>query len=132
MFYMKRTPKGLYVVKEHQSEVIQKGLRQYINELMMNEFVTLDGRISALKKKFGLKNNVPMYIHQSCCLYTTKPLRDFNTICINYCNVLSVRETKTHQAEIIFKNLTILKLDIPYSTVMRKHIHAGRFLNRIS
>ncbi len=132
MYYIRRSQKGLYVVKEYQEDYVNMGLKKYLNELMLKSHVTLNGRLDALKKRYKLTQNIPIYINESICFYTTKPLREYETICINFCNVLSLRERDDTNSEIIFKNLKILKVNIPYSLLIKKHAQTARILDQIN
>jgi|AntRauTorcE11897_2_1112592.scaffolds.fasta_scaffold01687_6 hypothetical protein len=131
MQFIERTAGGLRIKTKDVDQVVRQGLKQYLNTLLQKEYATYDGRIKALRKEFNLKNNVPIYVHESLCFYMSTNIRDSFSTCINYHEVLSIREGNDHQAEIIFKDLTIKKLDVNYQKLLKRHIQTARFLTRL-
>ncbi len=132
MEYIKRTAHGVSVAERGQTRTLKVGIRQFFGKMLLREHTTYEGRIQALKKRYGLKNNVPIYIDEDHCFYTTKNLREYDSVCINYHSVLSVREKSNKETEIVFKDLSILALPIPYATIMRKHAKTAQFLRTLS
>ena len=131
MQYIERTAEGLRIKSKDADQVVKRGLKQYLNSLLQKEFSTFDGRICALKKEFGLKNNVPIYIHERLCFYMSTNIRDAHSTCINFHEVLSIREGSDKNAEIIFKDLSIKKLSVRYKKLLKRHIHTARFLSNV-
>ncbi len=131
MFYIQKNSEGILVVKKEEKVTLKLGLVQYINRLMIDQHVTLQGRIDALRVKFNQYKNIPIYINEECCFYSTKPLRAIDTVCINFHKVLSIREGKRNNAEVIFKNLELLELNIPYAMLIRKHLKTKDFIRQI-
>ncbi len=131
MNYILKTAQGIMVNDGEGMHLEKKGMRQYLNELAIEEHVTYEGRIRALRARYGLKNNVPLYLSQETCLYPLRPLRATDAVFVNYFNVLSLRQGRNGDAEIIFTNLAILKTALPYATAVRKHVQTGRLIERI-
>lgn len=131
MQFIERTTEGLRIKSRDADQVVNKGLKQYLNTLLQKEYSTFEGRIKALKKEFGLKNNVPIYIHESMCFYMSTNIRDTTSTCINYHEVLSIRQGTNKNAEIIFKDLSIKHLDVSYQKLLKRHIQTARFLSNL-
>lgn len=128
MYYIKKTNSGLLIKTQYETHTIKKGMKQFLNELMIEEYTTFDGRRHALKKKFNLKYNIPIYVHKDCCFYMTRSLRDVTNICINFHDVLTIRQAPDNKCDVVFKDLHILRVNVPYNTVLRKHRRTGEFL----
>jgi competence transcription factor ComK len=128
MYYIKKSESGLLIKTEFETQTIKKGMKQFLNELMIEEFTTFEGRRKALKKKFNLKYNIPIYVHDACCFYTTKTFRDMDNICINYHEVITIKKTPDNKADIVFKNLHVLSVNTTYNRILRKHQRTGDFL----
>ncbi|MFW5842011.1 MAG: competence protein ComK [Bacillota bacterium] len=128
MYYIKKSDCGLLIKTSYETQTINKGLKQFLNELLIEELTTFEGRRTALKKKYNLKYNIPIYVHDTCCFYTTKTLRDIDNVCINFHDVLTIKEAPNNKTEIVFKDLHILRVNAPYNTILRKHKRTGEVL----
>ncbi len=131
MQFIERTTEGLRIKSRDKDQVVKKGLKQYLDTLLQKEYATFDGRIKALRREYGLKNNVPIYIHERLCFYMSTNIRDAQSTCINFHEVLSIREGTDSNSEIIFKDLTIKKIPVSYQKLLKRHIHTARFLNNL-
>lgn len=128
MYYIKKSDSGLLIKTPYETQTIKKGVKQFLNELMIEECTTFEGRRKALKKKFNLKYNIPIYVHEACCFYTTKTLRDVDNVCVNFHDVLTIKQAPNNKADIVFKDLHILRVNASYNTIVRKHQRTGEFL----
>lgn len=128
MYYIKKSNSGLLIKTPYETQTIRKGMKQFLNELMIEECTTFEGRRKALKKKYNLKYNIPIYVHDACCFYTTKTFRDVDNICINYHNVLTIKEAPDNHSDVVFKDLHILRVNTAYNTLLRKHKRTGEFI----
>jgi hypothetical protein len=131
MQFIERTTEGLRIKSRDKDQVVKKGLKQYLDTLLQKEYATFDGRIKALRREYGLKNNVPIYIHERLCFYMSTNIRDAQSTCINFHEVLSIREGTDSNSEIIFKDLTIKKIPVSYQKLLKRHIHTARFLSNL-
>jgi len=131
MNYIQKTTEGLCVRKRGASRTLKVGVKQFLSEMLLKEHTTYEGRIQALKKRYGLKNSVPIFIDDEHCFYATKSLREYDSVCINYHSVLSLREKSAHETEVVFKDLSVLSLAIPYPSLMRKHAKTAHFLRNL-
>ena len=125
-----KTEEGILIYQHGEKKILKKGLKQYLNELLLKEYSTYEGRIHAIKKRHKMYRNVPIFINHEYCFYTIHSLRHHQAVCINYHAVLSIRATDQNTTEIIFKNLQIIHLTVPYAYVLRKHMRTGWFIEQ--
>ncbi len=130
MHYIRKNASGIAVTDGRATKRLACSLQGYLDTLLLAELTTFEGRMAALRKMTGMKRNLPIYIDDSICLYTTKSLREPDAICINFHRVLSIRDKK-FSAEVIFKDLSILPLDMPYRKLAHKHAKTACFLKRL-
>ncbi|MFW5893215.1 MAG: competence protein ComK [Bacillota bacterium] len=128
MQYMERVGEGLLVKTQDKAVIHKQGMKQYLNALLSKELATYEGRIKTLKKNYALKNNVPIYIDEGTCLYMSTNIRDLDTVCINYHSVLSIREKTSTSCELIFKDLSIKTVRVPYKKLMHRHLKTAQLL----
>ena len=129
MDYIMKTQEGILVYTSGQCQPYKKGIKQFLNELLIEEYATYDSRMETIKKRHNMHRNIPIYINDKYCFYTIHSLRHEAAICINYHRVLSIRNTSQNTTEVIFKNLKILKIAVPYAYVIRKHMRTGWFIH---
>ncbi len=130
MEYIMKVEDGILVSIKGEKTRYKKGLKQFLNELLLNEYATYEGRIHAIRKRYNMYRNIPVYINDQYCFYTIHSLRHHQAMCINYHAVLSIRKTSTSSTEVIFKNLNIMKIPVPYAYVIRKHMRTGWFIEQ--
>jgi competence transcription factor ComK len=65
----------------------------YIKHLCYEHLFTYQGYIKACKKKFGLKYKIPLYLSDMIQLFSTKNMRDIDTIWINYAQIRDYKPT---------------------------------------
>ncbi len=131
MQYIERVSEGLLVKTEDKMEILAQGMKAFLNTLLKKELATYEGRIKTLKEAYQLKNNVPIYIDESLCMYMSTNIRDMNAVCINYHSVLSIRKKDTHTSEIIFKDLSIKTVNVSYGKLMRRHARTAQLLHML-
>ena len=128
MDYIKKVSKGILVSHKGEEKLIKKGLRQFFNELLINEYVTLSGRLEAIKRKHRLFRNIPIYINHSHCFYTLTSIRSNNTLCLNYYQILSFQKLTKTQTLVLFTNLSKIIVEMEYERILKKHSKVTWFL----
>ncbi|MFW6284999.1 MAG: competence protein ComK [Bacillota bacterium] len=131
MQYMERVGEGLLVKTQDKAVILKQGMKQYLNTLLRKELATYEARIQTLKKTYALKNNVPIYIDEGTCLYMSTNIRDLKTVCINYHSVLSIREKSATACELIFKDLSIKTVNVPYKKLMHRHLKTAQLVQML-
>ncbi len=125
-----KSAEGILIYHEGKKKTVKKGLKQYLNELLLTEYSTYEGRLEAIKRRHKIYRNIPIYINDQYCFYTIHSLRHRDAVCINYHAVLSIRQTKNNATEVIFKSLNMITLNVPYAYVLRKHMRTGMFIKQ--
>ena len=131
MHYITRSMVGITVGKQDEAIELPIGLRAYLEKLFITALTTMDGRMHALKKQFNLKYHIPLYINHKRAFYLTHPLRDLNTVCINYYQVLSIIKDSNGKGIVVFKDLSRLKINVDFARLKQKHEKTGKILNAI-
>ena len=121
MDYIKRGNNGVVLKTESGIEIINGGIKKYLNDLCLNNLATFDGRKKAIGKLLKEKKNLPIYINYQLFVYPTKALREYDVIFINYHHVLSYKEITPTHTKIIFNNLDELIIDISFKRVEKQH-----------
>lgn len=132
MHYVKKHINGIEISFPNRNIVLEKGLKQFLNSLLIEEHTTLEGRIEALKKKYALKYNIPIYINKHLCLFATQPLRDAETVCVNVHAVKKIMPNKLNQTIILFKNNETLILNYPTQYIFKKYQQTLEILEKFS
>ncbi len=130
MHYIKKDASGIAVSDGKRTRRLACSLQGYLDGLLLGELTTFEGRMAALRKRTGMKRNLPIPIDDTICLYPTKSLREPDVVCINYHRVLSIRDKRSF-SEVIFKDLSILTVDMPYGKLARKHAKTACLLERL-
>ncbi|MFP4077675.1 MAG: competence protein ComK [Bacillota bacterium] len=131
MQYMERVEQGLLVKTQDKASIRKMGMKQFLNKLLEKELATYDARIKTLRETYALKNNVPIYVDEATCLYMSTNIRDLNAVCINYHSVLSIRKKTDSSCELIFKDLSIKTVNVPYKKLMHRHLKTAQLLQML-
>lgn len=131
MNYIKRHIGGIEVNQELGSIIINTSLKKYINSLCMKNLSTYQGRIISTQKFLEETSNIPIYIDKETCLYSTKSIRDYNTVFINYHEVLSIRKVSKDYTCFIFNNLNKITFKVSENKVKKQHNRINKILDYI-
>lgn len=114
-------------------QVSAKGIKEYgfpvkkiFEELCLRELTTLEGRIDAVRKLYGYKYNVPVYVNEEMLFFK---------ICgnkihwLNFSQVASIIKTK-HGTDFVFKDGTVLNTGANYRTSLRAYEKAATIHHR--
>ena len=91
--------------------IINQSINNYLNYILLQQITTLEGRVDAIKKIYGFKKLVPIYINKNNILFPVYNLKEYENIYINACSVIGVykRDSKTVIEFVGFKKLIINK-----------------------
>ncbi len=121
MDYIKRHWDGVLVCSEGKDVILKMGIKKYLNDLCLANLATFDGRKKAISRLLKQKNNLPIYINDELFVYPTTSLRDYNTVFINYHQVLSYKQLTNKKTKFIFNNLNELVVDVDVNRVNKQH-----------
>lgn len=113
------------IVKEDGEKEIKKKFIEYVDDLCLSSLSTLKGRKEALKKVFGYKYNVPLFVNNQTILFK---IRKENNLYLNACSVKFV-EKENDRVTIIFKNGKVLVLNNNYCEIRKIMINKEKILS---
>lgn len=120
MDYIKQSMSGIKVHTGFNLETYNQSINKYFNNLLIKHLTTLKGRQEAIKTRYNLQSNVPLYIDRKHCFYQSHHTRDLKNVYINAMNVITIKPLNS-KCEITFKNHHKLIVDKPYVKLLRKH-----------
>lgn len=130
----------LYLEKGNRSTIIHYAnhiieeqpynIERYLNMLCLNELTTLEGRIEAIKNKFNLIKNVPIYINPHLVLFTIKCTKTIDNIYVNSIYIKSIIKNEKI-CRIIFYDNQEININSTYSTLKTKYEKCIKIKNQI-
>ena len=90
---------------------ISKTIENVFDEWCIDTLSTYKGRLDAIKKKYHLKKQVPIYINTDLMIFPIKNKKDIDNIYINALNILNIDEDINGFTVIKFINNEILKIE---------------------
>lgn len=98
---------------------ISKTIESVFDDWCIETLSTYKGRIEAIKKKYHLKKQVPIYINKEVMLFPIKNKKDFDNVYINALNILMIDEDKNGFSKINFINDKHLIIEKEYKTIQK-------------
>jgi competence protein ComK len=98
----------------------------------MRNLSTYDGRREALSILLGENNNIPIYVDKELFLYPVKSIRVYDTVFVNFNEVLSVKMVGIGYTKFIFTNLSEIKLEVSIHKVRKQHARIEKVLEYLS
>jgi competence protein ComK len=90
---------------------ISKTIENVFDEWCIDTLSTYKGRLDAIKKKYHLKKQVPIYINTDLMIFPIKNKKDIDNIYINALNILNIDADINGFAVIKFINNELLKIE---------------------
>lgn len=128
MNYIKRNVEGIEINSVNGSIMFATSLKKYINNLCMKNLSTYNGRREAISVLLGEKNNVPIYVDKETFLYPIKSIRLFDTVFVNFNEVLSIKMVGIGYTKFIFTNLFEITLEVSIHKVKKQHLRIGKVM----
>lgn len=117
ILYLKKNNRAIIVVTQNGESILPVTIETFLNGFCINALTTLQGRIVAIKQKYNIRKNVPIYISHQLFLFSTFNKRDLNNIYINAYNILTIKKDAENNAVIIFKNRSELLIGKKYEII---------------
>lgn len=114
--YIRNTNEGAKVYPSH--SVCGRSSLGYIKKLCMKQLFTLDGYLKALKNELNISYKAPIFINYDLIFISTKSLKHYDNIFINFTQIKEVNDLKD-SIGIIFKNNDYLEVEISPKTYKR-------------
>ncbi|HPT89363.1 MAG TPA: competence protein ComK [Bacilli bacterium] len=119
---------NLIIHYEEYQTLVDTSLKKFLNELCLQEYTTLEGRIKAIKHLFNFKNNPPLYINQHIIL--VKVLTKDDIYWINVYNIVDIVKVNSCQTKIIFKDNSTLLINKDKNSVIKSFKKARLIINQ--
>lgn len=105
-------------------------LDRYLNNLCLDYLTTLSGRVNAIKEKYHIVKNVPIYISENLVLFPTSNKKHYSNIYLNsiYIKKIQPQEDKT---TIIFYDNQSIQIDKNYHTIKLSYEKCLKIINQI-
>lgn len=123
MKYITRSTEGIQVFNK-KTTVVCKGLKQYIDELCIQNLSTFKGRSDAAKRVLQCTTNLPIYVNESILLFPTKSIRNMDCVYINFYRVLSVQKVTLNSSKIIFDDLTEMHIQTSHKKLQNQMLRS--------
>jgi competence protein ComK len=125
MNYIKRHSLGCYLGGDN--KVVQKGIKDYLNQLCIKNLSTFDGRKYAASKLLNKSRLVPVYINKNVLLIQTKSLRMESVCFINYFAIHFIESFGKH-CIITFHDGSTLEINLSHKLFLNKLNSAKKLL----
>lgn len=89
-------------------EEIEDSPERYLNNLCLNELTTLNGRIEAIKTKYHIIKNTPIYIKDNLVLFPTHNKKSIENIYVNSIYIKDIESSMDKSKVIFYDNQEIL------------------------
>lgn len=95
------------------SEIIIRNqtFKEYINELLIKDLTDIEGRLKAIKSKYGYKKLIPIYIRDDLCFIPLENTQ-YNKLYINIYSIVKILNN-----EVIFIDGEVLKTKKNFKTL---------------
>ncbi|MBR2891721.1 MAG: competence protein ComK [Bacilli bacterium] len=100
-------------IKINGKKIINLTFEKYINNLLIKDLTTYQGRINSIKEKYNYRKLVPIYIDLGLCLIPICNKKSINNLYINIHSISSLTGCTT----ITFKDNQILNVDKNIRTI---------------
>jgi len=128
MYFIKRSKEGIEIGSENGSLYVNSSLKKYINNMCLKKLSTYDGRRESVSKFLNENNNIPIYVNDDIILYPTKSIRCYDTVFVNFNEVLSIKKHRNGYTSLIFTNLSEILLKISFNRILKQHSRINKIL----
>lgn len=119
--YINRNQEGILINDFSGDNIIDTSLKKFINGMCVKNLSTYEGRRQAIKELFDFESNIPIYIEREIILYSTKPLRSYDTVFVNFVRVLSYKKVDNTHTKFIFTNLEEKTIEVSHKKIFKLH-----------
>lgn len=127
MLFIKNYQNLSEIVFENYTKYAEKSAFSVVKLMCESCLFSYESRRKAIKKFLNIKTRTPIYFNEKTLLIPTKSPRNYEAIWFNYFKILKVINlNKT--VEIVFKNLTVLKLDVSYYIINKGLANAKKII----
>lgn len=103
--YVRRLPSGILLeVSDGGNEERDEPLARWFSRLAQRNLSTWEGRILAVKRQFGLKSRVPLFLSEDCLLLPIRAWRSPEAFYVNYHAIRSWEKDERGNAVVVFSD----------------------------
>lgn len=106
------------IIYENKEEVIDKSLKQVINDLCKKHLVDIKGYLKISRNIFNFKYNMPLFLSNNILLFNIFNIKNYDNIWINY-HSLNGYYYEYNKIVFIFKNMSKLEVDTSLNKIDR-------------
>lgn len=132
MYYIRRFNNGIEISSEKGTIQLSSTLKKYINEMCIKSFSTYEGRRISASIFLRESNNIPIYVNEEIMLYPTKSIRCYDTVFVNFNEVLSIKKVKSGVICFIFTNLSEIVIETSYKKILKQHYRINKILDYLN
>ncbi len=111
--------------------IVDKSNISVIKKICMDNLFNYDHRIRYTKEILNIKTKPPLYINRNILLISTKSLRSYDNVWINYFSISGIVK-RGSKCKVIFNDLKELLLDINYQSFLKSVNNAKRIINYVN
>ncbi len=132
MYFIKRSIDGLEIGTEKGITYMNSTLKKHINDMCLKNLSTYEGRRISTSKLLNENNNIPIYVNEEVILYPTKSIRCYDTVFVNFHEVLSIKKGENGYTSFIFTNLSEILIEISYKRILKQHFRINKILDYLN
>jgi hypothetical protein len=123
ILYIYHHNKETIVMVKEGKKVLESSLEEFLSPYFLEYLTTLKGRVDAIRLKYHIRKNVPLFVDETLNLFPTSDLKDLNNIFLNAYNIKRVYDFQ-RKTKVEFKSGHELIISQPYSKVYRHYRRA--------
>ena len=104
-------------------------LERYLNNLCLDDLTTLKGRIDAIKEKYHIVKNVPIYIKDNLVLFPTSNKKQYSNIYLNSVYIKKIIPKEENTLIIFYDNQKLI-IDKHYHKIKLSYEKCLKIINQ--
>lgn len=132
MYFIKRSKEGIEIGTDKGLFYVNSTLKKYINNMCLKNLSTYEGRRVSTSKFLNENNNIPIYIDEEIILYPTKSIRCYDTVFVNFHEVLSIQKVENGYTSFTFTNLSEIVIEIGIKRILKQHNRINNILHYLN
>jgi len=130
MNYIRRSIDGIEI-SDNGIRQLDVSLIQYLNQLAFLGLREVKSIQVIIKRKFGIKTNIPIVINREIALVLTKSIRDFDCILVNAQEIYQISD-QSETSKITFFDGSNIEVKMSYSLLRKRLKQVRDIVKKIS
>lgn len=120
ILYVKKANRGVVIKKLNQPEItINLLLEDLLNQALLKDLTTLEGRIQAISLSYHIYKHIPIYLTNNLILMPTNNKKQIDNIYINSYNIIDMVTKNKDETIIIFFDNSQILINRPYHLIKK-------------